>query len=211
MGCGEFWSRLFATGVLLSLSTTAYASESGEAAQCELHVFPIKDVGVTDQTQATVMGGILPELLKDAFRVKRPEEISKFLRDSVPIEKEIEELRKIEYQNYDKGKDAVVSIHDSPYIGFLKAEDPPVVSDIPSCYRELILWSLIYEKGTMHKAIRLVYSYRVFQNHQLSAKAKFRVVGVGIHNFPPDKPEEVDAARLAVSVVRTFGAICSVN
>jgi hypothetical protein len=184
--------------ILPSTPSQAEAVVQTTETVCEFHIFPVTEFGVLDITQSS-MGGIVPELFNGAFRIRNPDEIAEFLRESVPIKDEIAIFKSIDLKSTLKGKNSNIVVHDVAHSGdYPKKSAPPVIANPPFCYKELILIKFYFEKGTMHKGIRTAYSYRSFKGNALSEKAKAWNVGVGISHFPPKNLAEEDQARIAV-------------
>ncbi len=98
-------------------SSTVHAEEAiapQTERRCELHVFSTFAVTVSDLTQNT-MGGLIPNLLNEAFRVKVLKKSS--LSSIRPCRKadQLGLLRSVDHLATLRGKNAVLVIHESPH------------------------------------------------------------------------------------------------
>jgi hypothetical protein len=164
--------------------------------KCELHIFPSQGAGVYDATQST-MGGIVPALLNDALRVKKPEEITAFIDQAMPLEEQVSLLKSIDYAGTKMGSGKVVTVHDKPNMavtGYNFNAAPRTTEGGPVCYGELVLASLYLEKNTLRQMIKTSYFYREFSTGSRPIKVKFAGSATGIGDFPPKTPDQANAA-----------------
>jgi hypothetical protein len=143
------------------------------------------------------MEGLGFALLDEVFKIKNPEDIVKFLKESVSHEEELKILRSIDYSKTAKGQGISSFVHNNSYDGqyFDVMRDPPIVPNSPNCYRELILYQFYYEKMSLHKSIKTAYMYRSFSDGHLSGKPKSGIEGSKIGSIPIDDPTKLEVAR----------------
>jgi hypothetical protein len=215
----------------VALIASNYASAfAQERTQCELHVFPTAVFAVADNTQsyATTSGGVAGAAIGDLLSVKDPVAIENLLKSTLDAETQNslldglnlnERLALKEYQivfhspAIDSGALEVANdegLKESQKIKkiFDRMRYGPRLSNSPtSCYAELRVNSIYYEKTPLTKKLYSWFIFRKFGPGLAPTSTFNRSTSTSLYSFPPSNDNEIEDAKaqLRNAFVSSFG------
>ena len=172
-------------------AAAAPRSRAGEA--CELHIIPGGAFFVNDQTDIP-MGGVLPALLTEAIRIKRPKTVEQLMQDrlspatQVRIFSEPDTFKSLKM-------DLKIIFEDVARAPQLKNfKDlytlPRLTSSTASCYKELIVYGSAVFRSFGLKMFNTTFAYRSFGPGTAPIYSVVKTAESGLRRFPPRASEE---------------------
>ena len=205
----------FFLALIATSQTSAFALE---ATQCELHVFPTEVFTVADNTQsyATTSGGIAGAAIGDLLSVKDPVAIENLLKSTLTAETQNGLLAALNLNERLVLKEYKIVFH-SPTIDsnaleiandqslkesqkikkiFYQMQYGPRLSNSQtSCYAELRVNSIYYEKTPLTKKLYSWFIFRKFGSGVAPTSTFNRSTSTSLNSFLPSNDQEIEGSK----------------